>query len=255
MTTKTKPDYKEFTDTKMVSLYDLHNPHFPEERKFYFDLAEEFNIKKILDIGCGTGLLTIPLANAGYNIIGIDPFQTMIDIAKQKAGSDKVHWIVGDALNLKNERVELALMTVHVVQHLIDDDYFRNSLKSIYNSLETGGYLVFDTRNTDTSKAGLNWPKKDNPKESINPAHGKILTWVNILNIVGNIMLYEVNNKIVSTGEVLTSTNELVFRKQDEITKFLNEAGFEIQDIYGNFDKSELTVSSPEIIFVCKKLS
>lgn len=249
-----KTDYKEFNDPFIVSMYDHQNQHYPEEKQFYFDFVDEIKAKKILDIGCGTGLLTVSLANEGYDVVGIDPFQAMIDNAKQKTGSEKVRWIVGDALDLENENADLSLMTVHVVQHLINDDYFYRCLKSINESLKTGGYLVFDTRNSNAVNAGANWPTKDNPKENYDPVHGNMLSWVNIIKIEGDVLLYQVNNNILSSGQTLTSTNELIFRSQKEITQFLIKAGFEVEKVYGNFDKSHLTSLSPEMIFVARKV-
>lgn len=57
----------------------------------------------------------------------------------------------------------------------------------------------------------------------------------------------------IQTGEKYESINELIFRTKEEIVDFLQQAGFQIENIYGNWDKSELSNTSPEFIFVTRK--
>lgn len=54
-------------------LYDLENPS-SSELPFLLDLAEKYVKKgeKILELGCGTGRITIPMAEAGYSLIAVD---------------------------------------------------------------------------------------------------------------------------------------------------------------------------------------
>ncbi len=253
MTTKIKPDYKEYTDPKMASMYDFHNQHYPLEKQFYFEFASEIKAKKIIDLGCGTGLLTIPLSEFGYEMIGVEPAKSMLDIAKQNPNSNKVKWINGDALDLSEENVDLTIMTAHVAQFLLDDEYFFDCLKSINKSLKNGGYLVFDSRNTFKSVDELGWPTKNNPKESYDPINGKMQWWVNILQVNGNRVIYEIHTMIIETQKLLISINELIFRTKEEITNFLLQSNFVVEKVYGDWDKQDVKESSPEFIFIAKK--
>jgi ubiquinone/menaquinone biosynthesis C-methylase UbiE len=254
MTTNTKPDYKEFTDPEMASTYDLYNQHYTLEKKFFFDFANRIKAKKIIDLGCGTGLLTIPLSEAGYKTIGVEPAKAMLDIAKQKPDSDKVKWIYGDALDLSEENADLTIMAAHVSQFLLEDKYFLDCLKSINKALVKGGYLIFDSRKPVKSFADLSWPTKDKPKVNKSSIGEKMLWWANILQVSGKRIMYEIHTQISKSEKSTISVNELIFRTEKEITKFLIQANFNVEKIFGDWDMSEVRSNSPEMIFVAKKV-
>lgn len=204
-----------------------------------------------MDIDCGTGLLTLEFAKLDYEVVSIEPFKSMLEVAKTSPNAEKVTWIEGDALVLDKDnikQVDLAIMTAHVAQFLLEDEYFLDYLKSINKSLKNGGYLVFDSRNPQmqpwfNQKIHSDWPNKELPRQMADPKTEKIKYWVELKEIKNN----------ENSQEELVSINELVFITQEEIINFLNQAGFEIENIYGNWDKSEVSDISPEFIFVARK--
>jgi SAM-dependent methyltransferase len=80
-------------------LYDLENAEFAPQGPFYQALAEQTG-GPVLELGCGTGRLTIPLARAGFAITGLDIVPAMLERARQKAGGLPViatrRWQGGD---------------------------------------------------------------------------------------------------------------------------------------------------------------
>jgi SAM-dependent methyltransferase len=66
------PDLNEFYDPRLVAIYDTVNP-VAEYERFYLDLAAKLSASSIIDIGCGTGLLTCELAKRGHRLIGLPP--------------------------------------------------------------------------------------------------------------------------------------------------------------------------------------
>lgn len=101
--------------------FEQARAHFDYEEVLKFILsmiASNFYAKpdiQILDLGCGTGLLTIPLAKRYpyAQFIGVDRSQAMLDIACKKAGADKVRWEVQDALSLSypDNSIDVVLMS------------------------------------------------------------------------------------------------------------------------------------------------
>src|SRR5690606_31366615 len=93
--------YKQFS-----SIYDELMSHAPYDKwtKFTEDIMEQYNIpvQTIVDLGCGTGELTIRLSKLGYNMIGIDQSNEMLTIAANKAleHSLNIQWLEQDIRKL-----------------------------------------------------------------------------------------------------------------------------------------------------------
>ncbi|MDQ3182095.1 MAG: class I SAM-dependent methyltransferase [Actinomycetota bacterium] len=93
------PNFSEFSDPRLVAIYDTVNP-IAEYETFYLDLAAKLSASTIVDIGCGTGLLTCELAQRGHRLIGVEPSNLMLALARRRPCGDQVEWIEGDALRL-----------------------------------------------------------------------------------------------------------------------------------------------------------
>ena len=77
-------------------LYDLENPDFEPEGLFYLDLARETG-GAVLELGCGSGRLTIPLAQRGLRMTGLEIVPGMLAAAREKAGDLPIEWVEADA--------------------------------------------------------------------------------------------------------------------------------------------------------------
>ena len=91
------PIFSEFSDPRLVAVYDTVNP-IAEYETFYLDLAAKLSASSIIDIACGTGLLTCELAKRGHRLIGVDPSNAMLALARRRACGGQVEWFEGDAL-------------------------------------------------------------------------------------------------------------------------------------------------------------
>ena len=101
------PIFREFSDPRLVAVYDTVNP-IAEYEKFDMDLAAKLSASTIVDIGCGTGLLTCGLAKCGQRLIGVEPSNTMLEVARRRPCGDQVVWIEGDTLGFGEELVSHA---------------------------------------------------------------------------------------------------------------------------------------------------
>src|SRR5215831_18291735 len=91
-----------YVDPRLVELYDHDNPR-ETDTDFYLRLAAELGARRIVDLGCGTGLLTRELATVdGREVIGVDPAPAMLAVARRQPGAGRVRWIEGDASALAN---------------------------------------------------------------------------------------------------------------------------------------------------------
>src|SRR5215216_573078 len=79
----------------LPELYDLENPDFEPDGSFYLALAQQCR-GAVLDLGCGTGRITIPLARQGMSITGLDVVPEMLAYAQSKAAELPITWVLAD---------------------------------------------------------------------------------------------------------------------------------------------------------------
>ncbi len=100
----------------------------------------------MLDIGCGTGVFALLLAEVGITVTGIDPALASVDVARGKPGSQRVRWFDGDAGDLPPMQIDLVTMTGNVAQAIADPQAWHTTLRGAHEALRPGGRLVFETR-------------------------------------------------------------------------------------------------------------
>lgn len=254
-----KPDYNEFNNPRLVAVYNTVCA-LGDEKQFYIKLAKDLSAKTIVDIGCGTGLLTTELAKLGYQMIGVEPSKLMLDVARKNSQGLEIKWIQGDASSLQEFNADLAIMTGHVAQFLEEKEW-QDALKSIYKALKPGGYLAFESRNpavqpwnNKNQEKNTDWYAPNFHKIFNDPKEGEIEYRAKLIEVDGQKVTSEGHYLFTKTGEELISTNTLIFCTREEIEQSLKDAGFSVENVYGDWDWSLADSKSPEMIFVAKKI-
>lgn len=109
-----------------------------------FDRYGRGATRSILDLGCGTGNHAIPLSRRGYEVVGVDRSEAMLEQARAKSG-DAVGFELGDVRDIRLGRefdAVLALFAVLGYQHSNDD--VLAALRTTRAHLRPGGLLLFD---------------------------------------------------------------------------------------------------------------
>ncbi len=239
-----------YTDPQLVALYDIINPR-GIDTDFYVKLAEDIKAKIIVDLGCGTGLLTRKLVSKDRQVIGIDPSSAMLTYGKKQAYGDSVQWEKGDASILGSQKADLVLMTGNVAQIFLDDTKWYTTLRAIYTALRQGGYIAFESRNP-AAKAWENWNRESSYKLIKSP-FGLIECWLELNSISHNIVCFKSYYVFKKTGKILETESELRFRNFKEITNTLQSIGFCIQHVYGNWYREPITKDSKVMIFIAQR--
>ncbi|TME35624.1 MAG: class I SAM-dependent methyltransferase, partial [Chloroflexi bacterium] len=114
---------------------------------FSFYLPLVMSAERVLDVGCGTGKLLRLAREAGHTgrLCGLDPAAAMLEVARQRTD---IEWVLSDISQVGwNREFDLAVMTGHAFQVLIEDAEVRSSLTAIRAALAEDGRFVFETRN------------------------------------------------------------------------------------------------------------
>jgi SAM-dependent methyltransferase len=233
-------------DPRIVALYDGDNPDGPDH-DFDRALAEEVGARSVLDLGCGTGMLTVTLATAGRRVVGVDPSAAMLDVARHRPGGDAVEWIHGDSRAIPAGPYDLAFLTGNVVQHIADPEWMR-TLADLRASLRTGGTLSFESRNP----ADRAWETWAGPATTRDTAHGKLEEWAEVEETRPGRVTVAFRSRFAATGDLVTEVQEFAFRDRATITQQLDAAGFDVDAVHGDFARGPLTASSRVMVFVAR---
>lgn len=239
-----------YTDPRLVELYDIENSR-GADTDFYVRLAADLDAHTILDLGCGTGVLTRELAVPGRHVIGVDPAAAMLAIARRQPGAERVEWVEGDSRALKTPQADLVVMTGNVAQVFLDDAELATTLGNIRAALRPGGHLAFESRNPE-DRAWERW-NRTATYERIDSPHGPMECWLELVSVGNGRVRFAGHNVFNLTGEVVIASSELRFRSLAELTAALIEAGFAIEHVYGDWSCGPLDNTSRIMVFIAQR--
>jgi SAM-dependent methyltransferase len=241
----------EFTDPRQVAIYDAVNLYEPgTQPDFYVDVAEEVSAETVVDLGCGTGIITLELASRGYRMIGVDPSPVMLEVARQKPGADGVQWIQGGAGQLGTPGADLAIMSGHVAQFILNDAHWREALAGVKEALRPGGFLAFESRDPRARE----WKRWSGRKRIIpDSPYGRIESWTEVANVEGDVVYAVGHRRLLESNEELVSPFALRFRSEELLRTSLTSSGFSVENVFGDWDRRPPGPGEPELIVIAKR--
>lgn len=107
--------------------------------------------KKVLDLGCGTGLLSMKLAKKDAIVTGVDLSPQMLSIASERASALSLPiTFIEQPMELLQEQAtyDVVVIAIDSLNYVIDELHVKNTLQNAYNALVAGGVLLFDVHST-----------------------------------------------------------------------------------------------------------
>lgn len=231
---------------RLAAVYDV----FDADRgdlEHYVAMVEEFGARQVLDVGCGTGALASLLAGRGVDVVGVDPAEASLDVARGKEFADRVRFVHGDATTLPPLQVDLALMTGNVAQVFLTDEEWSATVRGVYAALVPGGRFVFETR--DPARRGWEEWTREQTREVRTVANGETIeSWTDLLSVQLPFVTFRGTYVFSSDGAVLTSDSTLRFRERGELEESLVAAGFTVDEVRDAPDRP-----GKEWVFVARK--
>ena len=222
--------------------------------RFYVEQARQSG-GRVLELGCGSGRLTIPIAREGIDIVGADLSPSMLGSARAKAVAAGLHipFVHADMRQFDLEaRFSAILIPGNSLLHLLTIEDLRRCLASVRRHLAPGGKLVFDISKWDLPRLARG-PRERYPVLRVNhPERGEIG--------VEETAEYDAAEQVRRVVWYLSAPDDPDFQIIDyrlrvifpqELVLLLDCAGFRLETRYGEFTREAFTSSSPRQICVC----
>ena len=234
------PDY----DRRLVDLYDDDNPD-GQDHDYYRALAERVDARSVLDLGCGTGILTVTFSQPGRSVVGVDPSAAMLDLARRRPNGSSVTWVLGDSGAIPTLGFDYAVMTGNVAQHIPAPDWQR-TLRDLRAAMVPGALLAFESRNP-AARAWEHWEQKDaSVRQTI---HGPLREWSEVTTLGAGRVVLTAHNVFEATGEHVIQEETLTFRTEEEIRHVLDEAHFVVSRVSGDWGGAPFDGTQPVMVF------
>lgn len=232
-------------------IYDAEYGGYQDDFDLFLNLIDQ---GKVLDLACGTGRLTIPLARKGLHVTGLEISQPMLQRAQEKAAGLDIKWLQGDITDFEiDTKFDLVTLAGNSFQALLTSEDQMKLLRCVRTHLKSTGLFIFDTRNAQPSE--LKSTDDFEYWHAFQDFSGKTV------KVYGK-QTYNTEQKIVTYvtkrhwGDHETISNvQLRYADLQDILVLLGRAGLKPLNIYGDYLKANFGSTSKSIIIVCTSVS
>lgn len=243
----------------IAELYDLEHGDFTDDIEFITEIAG-LGVGPILELGCGTGRILLPLADAGYEVVGIDASEPMLKRARGRIGGRPISLVQGDMSlpeAVPGGPFGLILVSLNSIMHLTDPAVQRSMLAGCYASLKPGGRVMIDTLNPGVGQLQhlLNTTHHEgswqlNTDTIVDKWGHRTSTYES--QIMRTLIWYDLTSKDGTCRRIRTEF-EFRYVHQSELALMLEIAGFSRVDWYGSYDLDSWHPESERIIAIAHK--
>lgn len=233
----------------VADLYDLSYGDYLDDVDFFANLAQIAD-GVVLELGVGTGRVAIPLAQEGYEVVGLDGSQSMLERAQRNLqsadiGEGSVELISGDMTNFDLGRsFGLIFVAADTFQHLQTTQQQRACVSCAARHLAPGGVFALSVR----SPATVSW-------DDVDTAAPVVLDWTRADPDTGETVMKFISASPDPSNMVRRMTyiydrlrdgvvhrsvfcTDLRYSTQSELELILQQEGLRVTHVYGDYDLS-----------------
>jgi SAM-dependent methyltransferase len=234
--------------------YDLESGRYNPDGSILLEVARQTN-GRILELGCGTGRVTIPLAERGISITGLDVQPHLIKHAQSKAQDLPIQWVCQDVRTFQfDNQYSLIFTKGAVFQHLLTLSDQEAMLSRVRQHLAPGGKFIIDIGFKHPNKM-VNVPEEeewytytDDRGHEIHVAGTDHFDHLQQIWYQTSTQHWQENGQEKQTKPVQLALRYIM---PQEMETLLHYNGFKVLSRYGDWQGSPLTEASYEHIYIC----
>jgi SAM-dependent methyltransferase len=253
------------TDDRLSYSHPVCARHYSDEFfdadiRMYLERAR-INGSPILELGCGTGRILIPLAQAGFQVVGIELYPSMLKIARQRIAEldepvrRRIKLIQADMSDFSlKQRFNMAYISANTIFHLPHQKQ-QKCLECVYYALKLGGEILIDCESHTSmiiAQECIGLLSRCDDYDEDGKAVS-VRSWITCMDAQRRIMQVrtEVAEKDCSDSiSKRTYNHTLHWLDKDEMEQLLTGCGFRVTDIYGDWDMRRFSEGHHRMIFV-----
>ncbi len=237
--------------------YDVDYAGYLGELRFYRHVAESTG-GVIVEIGAGTGRLTVPLVVSGHRLWGVEPAASMRALLTEKLARSSLDVVVEDAFAHTfvgpSERAHAVVFPFNGILHVTTHDAVHDSFVHIRNKLAAGGVFALDMTGPywESVRCGrVPWGRTDT---RVHPRTGATFLTCDRSSYDrrSKIMRIDIRYAIADSDELVETTLLQRMWTTTEILHHLTMAGFTIDETYGDVDLSPYAEGAPRLLVTAR---
>ena len=236
-----------------ASIYDGMNTNL-DDLQFYKRWLPKNEDARILELCCGTGRLTLPIARDGYDITGVDHTASMLEQAKAKASEEglEVELIEADIRTLDlPKKYDLIFIPFNSIHHLYKNEDVFKAFTVVKSHLKKGGLLLLDCFNPNIQFI-VEGEKEQKEIAQYKTKDGREVLIKQTMRYENKTQINRIEWHYFINGEFESVQNlDMRLFFPQELDSYLEWNGFKIIHKFGGFEEEVFNDKSEKQIFVC----
>ena len=242
--------------TSFAQVYDMFmdNVDYSAWSKYLIQLLKEYQVEDglVLDLGCGTGNMTELLAKEGYDMIGVDNSEDMLEIASEKRAESGLNilYLLQDMREFELYGTVKAVVSIcDSINYILEEDDLREVFSLVNNYLDPKGVFIFDFNTRYKYEEILGDRTIAENREECS------FIWDNYYYEDEKINEYDLTLFIREESDLYRKYEELHYQKAyelEQVKELLLQAGMEFVAAYDAFTHDPVTAESERMYIIAR---